>query len=360
MQTHPCANCARQIIARSSLKVYCSDLCSQVASFIRYFRGANADGRLWLPDVREALGIKLAHIAAGGYSESDRRLSDEQRAAVIERDGGICQVCGEPASDIDHIRGASADASNLQLLCRACHNSKTQQSMVRAAPEMTAAVHDPIQKRARESPPRQPCDESNWDPGLWRGGAKAASDEQRSGWSSWITRAGSAPLTPALAVAGFPLELSAWSWFLGERPEKTLEKDDDSWIGDWPTGGIPVTFTIASPMDSESATKAREAIEQRARYMAEWAERDARAAARLVETARSFRAPTTGRGKWHTSYADVENSLVPAWVTDPARAPACGSRTVEIDPTSRAEMTSVGELRSSYTDRLCGNCVRIP
>ena len=40
-----------------------------------------------------------------------------------------CRVCGAPATEVDHIlrlrMGGTHDPSNLQSLCRACHQGKT-------------------------------------------------------------------------------------------------------------------------------------------------------------------------------------------------------------------------------------------
>ncbi len=42
----------------------------------------------------------------------------------------LCEVCGAPAKDVDHIvpvqEGGPSVWSNLQSLCRSCHNRKTQ------------------------------------------------------------------------------------------------------------------------------------------------------------------------------------------------------------------------------------------
>lgn len=60
-----------------------------------------------------------------------RRLRDR----VMQRDGGLCQECRRAglvtaATDVDHIQSLSAggadDESNLQALCSACHQAKTQ------------------------------------------------------------------------------------------------------------------------------------------------------------------------------------------------------------------------------------------
>lgn len=54
-----------------------------------------------------------------------------QRNRIRARDQGICQHCGQPGSEVDHInntRSATYNQDhNLQLLCKPCHNKKTQQ-----------------------------------------------------------------------------------------------------------------------------------------------------------------------------------------------------------------------------------------
>ena len=216
LQLHPCANCARQIIAPTARSIYCSDLCRQVPDWIRYFQRAEADGRSALPDVREALGIKLAHIAGGGYRQRERQLPEALRQEVMARDGELCQQCGAPGTDIDHIRDSSPDPSNLQLLCRTCHNLKTRQSMVPAEPGVLKSVHVPIRLRAMESPHRQPCDQVEWAVGNWTKGAKVVPATLRVAWEEWVRGPGANSIDPARAVAGFPVELDAWAWYLAE------------------------------------------------------------------------------------------------------------------------------------------------
>lgn len=57
------------------------------------------------------------------------------RAKIMKRDGGLCQQClrdghTTPATDCDHIvpllAGGTDDESNLQALCRDCHNIKSR------------------------------------------------------------------------------------------------------------------------------------------------------------------------------------------------------------------------------------------
>lgn len=64
-----------------------------------------------------------------------------KRDAVMRRDKGLCQPCLKnnrvtPASQVDHIipkaeGGTDAD-SNLQAICKACHDVKTQAEAKRA------------------------------------------------------------------------------------------------------------------------------------------------------------------------------------------------------------------------------------
>jgi hypothetical protein len=322
-------------------------LCNQVARWIRYFQKTNSDGRAQLADVHEALGIQLALIAGGGYSETERQLSPEVRDAVNTRDGGICQSCGAPGTDIDHIDGSSADLSNLQLLC--------QSAMVVAEQSIVETVHRPIIRRAAETPNRQPCDWVDWQHGRWTKGAKEVSEKLRAVWSSWLAGPGSSPVNPVIAVAGFPAHLDAWAWYLGERPKAASQSE--AWRARVLRGGPSIT--IREPLDPEAAARQEAVREANRKFREEYEKRMAAAALRTIVHSRPFRSPITGKGKWHTSYADVPDSEIPPWVTDPARVPACGSRTVELDPGTETFYPPVGEKRSLITDRLCGNCVRI-
>lgn len=66
--------------------------------------------------------------------ENQRSLmTQELRRTIIERDKGICQICGKKCSnneiEIDHIqpvsKGGKTTASNLQVLCVSCNRSKS-------------------------------------------------------------------------------------------------------------------------------------------------------------------------------------------------------------------------------------------
>lgn len=129
-----CVNCEGQIQATKQVRLFCSELCADEAKFVRYFRRCRNDGRIHEPDVQEAIQIRFAHIMGGGYDSAARKISKSVRASVFERDKGRCRICGGVGVDIDHISGDADDLDNLQLLCKSCHNRKTQQQIVEIAP----------------------------------------------------------------------------------------------------------------------------------------------------------------------------------------------------------------------------------
>ncbi len=209
----PCANCARPI--SEGVKVFCCDLCSEVPSTIRYIRRTAEDGRIDSPDVREAIDIKIALIMGGGYPKSARKLAEDQRDRVKAEAQGKCTKCGAPGTEIDHIRGSSSEASNLQLLCRDCHLKKTHEAMGPASPELVEGVYRPILRRARNENPNQPCDSTAWDHRKWATtGPKFL--EMAKIWSSeFIERSREEQNAPSKfdAAEGFPRYIDPWTWY---------------------------------------------------------------------------------------------------------------------------------------------------
>lgn len=58
------------------------------------------------------------------------RAAMVDRARIMQRDGGICQVCHKlPATQVDHIiplfKGGKDTDDNKQCICDECHNHKT-------------------------------------------------------------------------------------------------------------------------------------------------------------------------------------------------------------------------------------------
>jgi hypothetical protein len=177
----PCLNCDQPMTLTSVIKLYCSDLCSEEAHFVRYFRACKGDGRVNQPDVKEALRIRLGHIRNGGYRGSERRIPLAVRRAVRERYKGLCQECGEPGTDIDHIDGSSNELENLRLLCKRCHNEKTLSKFVLLPPEdeeegAEIRARDVILRlRVDALTPVRICDDEK----LWRATSKQIMAERR-------------------------------------------------------------------------------------------------------------------------------------------------------------------------------------
>jgi hypothetical protein len=149
--------------------LFCSEFCQQIAEFVRYARGVVRDPeRADDPEVKEAIRIKMALLIGGGYPEKARRLNEEQRSAIMERDGGKCKQCGAPANEIDHIAGSSSDPSNLQLLCDPCHNAKTKSAFVPASEAQKAWANELWQTRIWVNQPVRLCDDKERWGSEWR------------------------------------------------------------------------------------------------------------------------------------------------------------------------------------------------
>src|SRR5829696_5878881 len=68
-----CINCDRAIELTGQVKLFCSEICSEEAKFVRYFRRCSREGRIKKADVQEAVEIRFAHIMAGGYPARERQ-----------------------------------------------------------------------------------------------------------------------------------------------------------------------------------------------------------------------------------------------------------------------------------------------
>lgn len=67
---------------------------------------------------------------------------------ILNRDGGICYLCGHPATSADHVipvaRGGTHDDDNLAAICQPCHAAKT-----------AAEAHEGRTLRSRRRPQEQ-------------------------------------------------------------------------------------------------------------------------------------------------------------------------------------------------------------
>lgn len=80
----------------------------------------------------------------------DENLYKRTRKQAIERDDGLCVLCGAVACDVHHIvfrsRGGKSNLSNLACLCRDCHNM--------AHGEDWREVYEELMLRSRENEKR--------------------------------------------------------------------------------------------------------------------------------------------------------------------------------------------------------------
>lgn len=95
-----CPNCGSP--SPSPRSPYCREECRVVAAFVRQFRHAVATGTILEKDRQIALGQSLWNLLGGGYPYRQFLIPARTVAKVIERDGGRCQACGAPATEVDH------------------------------------------------------------------------------------------------------------------------------------------------------------------------------------------------------------------------------------------------------------------
>ena len=162
---YPCPNCGKPV---QNKRLFCCNLCRDEAKFVRYFRGCIAYGRHKQADVKEALRIRLAHILSGGYREHLRRMPDEIRKAVSERDNHLCQ-CGSKGTQIHHVNGDSGDIKNLRTICTLCHLIETRKKIIEFTEESHPELWEKRKKLLEWVFSRQPlkfCDDFRWNK-LW-------------------------------------------------------------------------------------------------------------------------------------------------------------------------------------------------
>lgn len=87
------------------------------------------------------------------WANSDRRAGlpkdwPARRKRILQRDDYLCQIrgprCTGRATDVDHIeRGNNHDETNLQSVCRPCHDQKTSVESTERRRQLRQARHRP-------------------------------------------------------------------------------------------------------------------------------------------------------------------------------------------------------------------------
>jgi hypothetical protein len=158
-----CVSCDKQLGSR---RLFCGPLCQQTAQTVRYVRRTWADRRIERPHVQEGIGIRLLMLASGGYPGEQRKLSDEQRQQIMERDRFTCQRCGKPGNQIDHIAGNTDGRENLRVLCGECNRSEAFGNARQANEEEAAAIKKMLRELAKRIAALNPtllCDADQWN-----------------------------------------------------------------------------------------------------------------------------------------------------------------------------------------------------
>ena len=176
----PCLNCETPVLPpRKPWALYCSDYCGGMAYLIRYRRRTESDGRAKRQDVKDTLQIREALLFTGhthsAADESRLPLTLAERQELFAAKGRSCLVCGEPATDIDHVDAQAGNAiDNLPPLCAGCHRKKTLSSHrppLSTVPQFKGPAETEIEyrDRVRAQPPMKACDDDvTWSTG-WRG-----------------------------------------------------------------------------------------------------------------------------------------------------------------------------------------------
>ncbi|MFK4804307.1 HNH endonuclease [Microbacterium sp. ZW CA_36] len=167
MEDH-CANCLTNL-PDAVVGPYCSTWCAEVSGHVRYMRAVLRDGRIEDPLVRTAIQTRGAFLLIGGYRSLGRTVSAARREEVKKRDAGLCQECGNPGTDIDHVSGSSDALGNLQLLCGDCHRAKTAEQMTEATPERVALLQALFLSRVAPDEPRLLADDETQWADVWKG-----------------------------------------------------------------------------------------------------------------------------------------------------------------------------------------------
>lgn len=144
-------------------QLFCSEKCQQAAGLVRWWRNILANGKIDDVAIQDTLHMRLVKTVKGGYPRKERHLDPVQRYQIFERDRGLCVKCQQPGKEIDHIRGSSPDPSNLQLLCRACHEDKTYRDLAKIETQEEMAEAKWLESRATAASPILLCD----DPVIW-------------------------------------------------------------------------------------------------------------------------------------------------------------------------------------------------
>jgi len=132
-----CFACGESTVERGGQLLFCSDECKDIAAAVRYARKKIDEEIPWDFDLLVGFGQKIFPWASSGrtYDPQRRNVPQETRKAIFTRDEHRCVLCGEPATQIDHIAGSSSDATNLRAVCADCNRKLMLSNLVQITEE---------------------------------------------------------------------------------------------------------------------------------------------------------------------------------------------------------------------------------
>ncbi len=118
-----CLVCGGSTVENAGKLLFCSDDCQEFAGYVRYARKKIDEEMPWDLDLLKGFGRKIIHWVSSGhvYDSRGRYLPRKTREEILFRDGQRCAICGEPATEIDHIAGSSSEPANLRAVCADCN-----------------------------------------------------------------------------------------------------------------------------------------------------------------------------------------------------------------------------------------------
>jgi hypothetical protein len=159
-----CPNCVQNPIRPRS--PYCSETCKEQAALVRQVRAHLLVEAIDDPARQVALGQVAWHVLGGGYPLRTSKVEPKPLAKVLARNEGRCEVCGAPATTVDHPRTACNRPINLRAVCADCCSDQPFGSPKIVSRSAYRHLFEELATRLSAETPLRICDHAEtWD---WR------------------------------------------------------------------------------------------------------------------------------------------------------------------------------------------------
>ena len=181
-----CCSCGSSKVTINS-PLYCSNVCKESASYVRYARSYRSDGRDQRPDIAEGIILRLAFVLQGIYPAREPVAPEQFRELVFKRAEGHCEKCGRPfdfdpltrnldsVPKVHHLDGGSNNDPNLKAWCGKCKRDDAQS---RFLPTEEGSSQNPyareLELRVLSEVPLRLCDDEKEWKLIWRRLSKEA------------------------------------------------------------------------------------------------------------------------------------------------------------------------------------------